>query len=141
MAMKRSNALGGSGGKGGGPGSRSLAPKLNTYFTGQPANRTSPGGVSQIGESLGNHVSGIDGGGKTVGRAVEPMYSGNLVRPGQPGLGNAVALNVGGGGPGTGRTLFGQAGTNAQHGPAAGKPAPQGREILREFGPDVPGRK
>ena len=137
--MKR-NALSGSGGKGGGPGGRALG-KPTQYFTGQPSNNTSPRGVSQIGSGLGNHVSGIDGGGKKVGGAVEPMYGGKMPGVGATKLGNEVALNVGGGGVGTGRTLYGQSGVQGQHGPAAGKPAPEGRDILREFGPDVPGRK
>jgi hypothetical protein len=43
------------GGAAGGPGSRSLTPKVTTYFGGQPSNNTSPRGVSQIGSSMGNH--------------------------------------------------------------------------------------
>ena len=51
-------------------------------------------------------------------------------------LGNAVALNVGAGGAGSGRTLYGQAGTNATHGKVdPGKPTPA-RDILNAFGPD-----
>ena len=85
---------------------------------------------------MGNHVGGIEGGGKTVGGAVEPMYSGKMAGVGATKLGNEVALNVGSGGPGAGRTLYGQSGTNAQHGPVAGKPAPAGKDILNNFGPD-----
>jgi hypothetical protein len=57
-------------------------------------------------------------------------------------LGNEVALNVGPGGCGTGRTLYGQAGSQGQHGAVAGSPKPQGRPILSQYGPDykVPGR-
>jgi hypothetical protein len=48
-------------------------------------------------------------------------------------FGNQVALNVKGGGPGTGRTLHGQSGTQGTHGPTnPGSPRPQssGRGIL-----------
>jgi hypothetical protein len=45
--------------------------------------------------------------------------------------GNEVALNVGKGGCGTGRTLYGQAGSQGTHGaPAPGNPQPKGRGIL-----------
>jgi hypothetical protein len=50
-------------------------------------------------------------------------------------FGNAVALNVGKGGPGTGRTIY-QRGTQGQQGEVAGSPRPQGRDILSSFGPD-----
>jgi hypothetical protein len=51
-------------------------------------------------------------------------------------LGNEVALNVGPGGCGTGRTLYGQSSSQGQHGPVAGNPKPAGRPILSEYGPD-----
>ena len=132
---KRSNQLS-RGGPGGGPGSKALG--VTTYFTGaQPSTKVSPRGVSQFGSAMGNHVSGIDGGGKTVRGAVEPTRVGTMPAGGPGGvkLGNEVALNVGGGGPGTGRTVQ-HCGTQATHGPVnPGKPTPA-REILRDFGPD-----
>ena len=58
--------------------------------------------------------------------------------PGSTKLGNEVALNVGGGGVGTGRVQYGQSGTQAQHGPVnPGKPTPA-RDIFGEFGSDSP---
>jgi hypothetical protein len=39
-------------------------------------------------------------------------------------------LNVGKGGCGTGRNLYGQAGTQGTHGSVAGTPRPAGRGIL-----------
>ena len=133
---KRSNALSGSGGRGGGPGSRSFS-NVTTYFGGRPSDRVSPGGVSQVGENIGNHAT--DGGGKTLRGGVEPMMSGKLMRPGQPEMGNTLAAatvcGVGGS-----RTII-PTGGQGQHGPVAGKPAPQGRPILEEFGPNIPGRK
>jgi hypothetical protein len=134
---KRSNALSGNGGRGGGPGSRALGSPTQ-YFTGRPSDRVRPGGADQLGQAMGNKAT--DAGGKTLRNPATPMIAGSFVRPGQPGLGNAVALNVGGGGPGAGRTVQ-HCGTQATHGPVApGKPTPA-RDILREFGPDVPGRK
>jgi hypothetical protein len=82
---KRSNALSGSGGRGGGPGSKSLS-GVTTYYGGRPSDRVSPGGVSQVGSNMGNHST--DGGGKVLRGAVEPMMSGKLIRPGQPEMGN-----------------------------------------------------
>jgi hypothetical protein len=53
-------------------------------------------------------------------------------------LGNQVAGNVGGGGPGKGRVLYGQSGLQGQHGaPAPGNPRPVPSEhIISSFGPD-----
>ena len=123
------------GGPGGGPASRSLTPKTNVYFGGQPSQRVSPGGVSQAGSALGNHSTDS---GKNLRGAVEPMYGGSFGGPGSTKLGNEVALNVGGGGVGTGRVRYGQGGTQAQHGQVnPGKPTPA-RDILGEFGSDSP---
>jgi hypothetical protein len=116
MEMKRSNQLS-KGGAAGGLGSRALTPKTNVYFGGQPSQRVSPGGVSQAGSALGNHSTDS---GKNLRGAVEPMYGGSFGGPGSTKLGNEVALNVGGGGVGTGRVLYGQSGTQAQHGAVSG---------------------
>ena len=127
------------GGAGGGPSSKSLG--VTTYFTGaKPATKISPKGVSQFGSSIGNHSTDS---GKILRGGVEATRIGMMPAGGPGGvmLGNEAALNVGKGGPGTGRTLFGQCGTQSQYGPAAGKPAPQGRPILEDFGPNIPGRK
>src|SRR5262245_10088871 len=61
-----------------------------------------------------------------------PLITGTM--PQVP-LGNAVALNVGAGGPGTGRTIY-KTGSQSQHGPAIGLTKPTGRDILSQFGPD-----
>ncbi len=131
--MRRSNQLS-KGGAAGGLGSRALTPKTNVYFGGQPSQRVSPGGVSQAGSALGNHSTDS---GKNLRGAVEPMYGGSFGGPGSTKLGNEVALNVGGGGPGTGRTVQ-HCGTQGTHGPVnPGKPTPA-RDILGEFGSDSP---
>jgi hypothetical protein len=135
--MKRSNQLS-KGGAGGGVGSRALSPKTNVYFGGHQASQVNPGGADQLGQQTSNHST--DSGEKLPNPAT-PLYGGSMPGVGATKLGNETALNVGGGGPGIGRTLYGQSGTNQQYGPAAGKPAPQGRPILEDFGPNVPGRK
>ncbi len=124
---------------GGGIGSKAMnAP--TTYYTGQPSQRISPAGVSQIGHAMGNHSMSNA---KVLRGAVEPARAGAVGAMGSVRLGNECALDVGKGGPGAGRTVM-RAGGQAQHGPVAGSPAPQGREILNDFGPDsagVRGRK
>jgi hypothetical protein len=58
--------------------------------------------------------------------------------PGGVDLGNKVAARTVCG-PGGSREVS-KSGSQQQWGPVAGTPKPQGREILREYGPDVPGR-
>jgi hypothetical protein len=79
---------------------------------GAVAKPSSPGGVSQIGSSMGNHATGS---GK-LNRSVIGMDGGKT--PISVPLGNQLATNVGGGGPGTGRQLLGKSGTQCQTGPA-----------------------
>lgn len=56
-------------------------------------------------------------------KTVEPMTKGPA--PISVPLGNAVARNVGGGGPAKGYTQYGQSGQQAQHGPVTrGDPRP-----------------
>ena len=55
------------------------------------------------------------------------LIAGKMPGVGATKLGNEVALNVGGGGPGAGRTLYGQSGVQGQHGPVAGSTKPAGR--------------
>jgi hypothetical protein len=85
--------------------------------TGSRAEAISERGTSQIGQSLGNHITDRRG---TVSGAVEKVR-GELRAPGQPGsvpLGNQIAGNVGKCGPGTGRRLYGKSGSQCQTGPA-----------------------
>jgi len=89
---------------------------------GQPARGVNPGYAGQIGSHL------------TSRSASEPM---NTAKPYSAPAGNLVAGDVGGGGPGKGRTLYGQSGTQGQHGPVArGENVPGRRDILSEFGPE-----
>ena len=72
--------------------------------TGGQRERIRHAGVAQYGQAQGNHVTGAEGGGGDLG------YHGVKAHTGMPGytseLGNKVALNVGGGGPGRGRTIY-----------------------------------
>lgn len=114
------------GGAGGGPGSKALG-QPTQYFVGRPSTRISPAGVSQMGGSYGNHS--MDSGGKKLTKSIEPVRGGALPKGGPGGvpLGSEVATNVGGGGPGKGRTLYGQGGTQGCHGaPDPGNPPPAG---------------
>jgi hypothetical protein len=85
--------------------------------TGGGVHAKSPAGVSQIGSAV-------------APQSVEPVDAGRGFKP-VP-FGNEVAKNVGSGGPGTGRTLYGQGGTQGTHGPVA-----QGEA---DRAPDVPVR-
>ena len=96
--------------------------------TGQPAREMRPRGVSQLGSAMGDHATDS---GKILRKSVEPVRG--ALRPvGGPGgvpLGNQKALDVGKGGVGTGRVLYGQCGTQGQRGPVAGSPRPAGRSF------------
>ena len=139
MEMKRSNQLS-KGSAAGGPGSRALTPKTSVYFGGQPSQRVNPGGADQLGQATSNHVTGDMGGRSTkLPNPATPMIAGKMPGVGATKLGNEVALNVGGGGVGTGRTLYGQSGVQGQHGPVAGSTKPAGKDILNDFGPDSAG--
>jgi hypothetical protein len=82
--------------------------------TGKGAQEMRVRGVSQYGSAMGNHVT--DGGRKLRG-ASERVQGARL--PGQLSvpLGNEVALNVGGGGPGKGRDFVSRSGSNCVTGP------------------------
>jgi hypothetical protein len=98
------------------------------------AGNKSPRGVSQIGSAMGNKA--IDSGTRRL-KSVESINGGKP--PISVPLGNQLATNVGGGGAGAGRKLYGQSGSQSCYGsPAAGQPKPgnAGKDILREFGPD-----
>jgi hypothetical protein len=71
-------------------------------------------------------------GGHTGKNSAEPVFRGTMPKVM---LGNAKALDVQGGGPGKGRTVM-CSGSQGQHGPVAGSPQPQGRDILGDYGPE-----
>jgi hypothetical protein len=72
----------------------------------------SPAAASQLGGHIGTHV--MDGGGKEVRGGAQSLVTG----PGLMCHGPTVTQP----GPGGGRTLYGQSGTQQQHGEVAGRP-------------------
>jgi hypothetical protein len=112
MAMRRSNA-------GGGLGSSVVVQK--PVRTGSGSASTRPAGVAQIGQAWGDHAS--DAKNANTGYRGERLH--NPDRNFQPvKFGNEVALNVGAGGPGTGRTVM-RSGSQSTHGPVdSGNPRP-----------------
>jgi hypothetical protein len=113
--------------KGGGFGSRQHVETKVRTGTGSRSAR--PAGVAQIGAMQGDHVTTYGGAG--TGYKGEKLH-GPAARNFQPvPFGNEIALNVGKGGCGTGRTLYGQAGSQGTHGATnPGSPRPPGRGIL-----------
>jgi hypothetical protein len=134
MAMKRSNALSGSGGKGGGPGSRSLS-NVTTYYGGRPSEKISPRGVSQFGSSIGNKAT--DSGGKNLRGGVEPVRGGAMGGMGSVPLGNTVAE----------QTICGVGGSRtvsrcgSQQGVSPATPIGPTKDTLAEFGADYQNAK
>lgn len=116
--------------KGGGIGSRQHRSVGVRNGTARPRGQN-PRWTSQIGQSYGNKAMNRPGMMPTE-KVIEKRRTGEVGLGAR--LGNELALNVGKGGPGTGRTLYGQSGSNQTYGPVAGSPKPQGRPILSEFG-------
>jgi hypothetical protein len=88
--------------------------------TGTGSRGTHPGGVAQLGQHTGDHTTNRPG---SSGYRGEPLHNNRNFNPVK--FGNELAQNVGKGGPGTGRTLYGQSGSQGCHGqPAAGNPRP-----------------
>jgi hypothetical protein len=104
--------------KGGGIGSRQV--REVPIRTGRGAQEMRVRGVSQYGQSIGNKATES---GKVKGIPSERVQGARLPAGLSQPLGNAVALNVGKGGAGTGRKLYGQSGSNQTYGaPATGLP-------------------
>ena len=114
MAMKGSG--------GGGYGSRPHVEK--SVRTGTGSRSANPAGVGQLGEMQGSHVTR----GEESSYRGDPLHSGRSFQPVK--FGNEVALNVGKGGCGTGRTIYKTGSQGMTGAPAAGNPQPRGREIL-----------
>jgi hypothetical protein len=97
-----------------------MSPTQRPVRTGTGAKGIDPGYASQIGQKLNQKSD------RTPERAPMP-YSGKL--------GNAVALEVGKGGPGAGRTVS-RSGSQGTHGPVDAGSSPTRRDILSQFGPE-----
>jgi hypothetical protein len=108
-------------GSGGGHGSKNVVRK--PVKTGAGAKAAHLGGVSQLGNKVGDHITNKSG----TGYRGDPLFAGPGYNPSK--YGNEVALNVGAGGPGKGRETM-PCGSQGQHGDVAGSPRPAGRDIL-----------
>ena len=119
---------------GGGGRSHYISPPIQH---GNPNTKThTPDAAASIGRMVGNHAT--DPGRNITQRPNSPLA---VEKKDFVPMGNEVALNVGRGGPGAGRVVH-RSGSQGLHGPVRGGEAPaQRRDILSEFGPDVPGRK
>ena len=108
-------AMRGSGG--GGYGSRPHVEK--PIRTGSGSRGTHPGGVAQLGQHTGDHTTNRPG---SSGYRGEPLHNNRSFQPVK--FGNEVSLNVGKGGPGTGRTIY-KTGSQCMTGtPDRGNPPP-----------------
>ena len=104
---------------GGGPASNKITrPNIRT---GTGSRGTRPAGVAALGNMVGDHATHVRG---STGYTGERLHNDKTFQP-VP-FGNEVALNVGKGGCGTGRTIY-KTGSQDQHGGVAGSPRPQGR--------------
>ena len=93
-------------------------------------NVVSPRGVSQLGYAAGSEIK-EQGSYGTKNSALSVF---ERKAPEQT-LGNAKALDVKGGGSGTGRTVM-RSGSQGTHGPVVAGSTPAPRDILSEFGPE-----
>jgi len=114
--------------KGGGYGSRQHVEK--PVRTGTGSKGTRPAGVAMLGTMQGSHVTR----GQESSYRGEPLHNNRSFQPVK--FGNEVALNVGKGGCGTGRTIYKTGSQGLQGNVAPGNPPPQGRDILSSYGPE-----
>jgi hypothetical protein len=99
--------------------------------TGTGSRGTNPGGVGQLGNMQGSHVTR----GEESNYRGDPLHSGRSFQP-VP-FGNQVALNVGQGGCGTGRTIYktGSQGMQGANNPGNPPSVPQ-RHVIESYGPE-----
>jgi hypothetical protein len=119
-------------GSGGGIGMNKNVEK--SVRTGAGAKAAHLGGVSQLGNKVGSHVTNKS----ETGYRGDPLFAGPGYNPSK--YGNEVALNVGKGGPGKGGPGKGRevmpCGGQGTHGSVnPGKPSAN-RDILSQFGPE-----
>ena len=116
-------------GSGGGIGmNKNVQPPVRT---GSGSRSTRPAGTAQIGTAIGDHTTNRPGSTEYRGEKLHGPAERNF----QPvKFGNEIALNVGKGGCGTGRTVY-KTGTQQQSG-SGGPPKPEGRDMLSAFGPE-----
>jgi hypothetical protein len=118
---------------GGGINSR-VVKKVGVRTGPASTNKISPRGVSQYGYATGSMLRGEHS--YTTKNSALPVNQGTMK---QVPLGNAVALNVKGGGPGTGRTTY-RTGYQGLHGAPVQGSTPTPRDTLAEYGPETSSR-
>jgi hypothetical protein len=111
-----------------GGGIRSRVNVETKVRTGQQKKRVIPAGPAQLGQRQGNHVT--ETGGRLPYGGVD-LFAGTGFKSE---LGNAKALDVGKGGPGTGRKVYGCGTQGVQGAPAQGNAPPKG-ELFPGWGP------
>lgn len=98
-------------GKGSGGGLGNSKVTKQSVRTGSAARGVRAGGVAQIGSSMGDHATDHS---KPLRGAVEAVHAGPGPAGGAVPLGNEIATNVHGGGPGAGREVY-ACGCQGQH--------------------------
>jgi hypothetical protein len=92
---------------------------------------TNPGGVGQLGNMQGSHVTR----GEESDYRGDPLHAGRSFQPTM--FGNQKALDVGKGGPGTGRDVHASGSQGVHGGTNPGNPRPvSDRHIISSYGPD-----
>jgi hypothetical protein len=108
----------------GGGGYHSRPHVEKSVRTGSGSKSARPAGVSQLGNKQGSHSTNVRDDSDYRG---ERLHNDRTFQPVK--FGKELALNVGKGGPGTGRTVM-SCGSQGQHGDVAGARLPKGRDIL-----------
>jgi hypothetical protein len=110
---------------GGGPKSKNVVEPRVRIGSGSQSAR--PAGVTQIGYAVGDHTTNRPGSSGYRGEKLHnPERNPSMSVP----FGNEVALNVGKGGCGTGRTIHATGSQGAHGATNPGNPRPPGRGIL-----------
>src|SRR6516165_4872055 len=97
--------------------------------TGTGSRSANPGGVGQLGNMQGSHVTR----GEESSYRGEPLHSGQSFNPTK--YGNEIAANTVCK-PGGSRNVYASGSQGMQGGTNSGSPRPQGRDILAQFGPE-----
>jgi hypothetical protein len=108
---------------GGGAGSRQVVSK--PVRTGGPNRGANVKGVSQIGESMGNHITESR---KVLRNVPQAVFDGRAAIPSR--LGNEIATNVGRGGPGAGRVVHRSGSQQTWGSVNPGNPPPRGGNLF-----------
>ncbi len=109
-------------GAGGGIGNRTIKHSQGGRKVEPRSHGITPGHAGQIGTALGNKAQ------ETGSKKLNPVVPPRIGAYSPPVGANTNAKP----------TMYGNCGTQSQHGPVAGTTKPQGRDILSEFGSESP---